>query len=110
MNTENFGELIQHDDDADTRLEADQYWFGNEIRDEAEPQQPAEDHERADKPSRNNEARTSKPPTISVNIAEALRRDDGSAPGTTSPSSVAVRTAMVVVVLTLSGRDVPISA
>jgi hypothetical protein len=62
------------------------------------------------KPRRSKEASVRTAPTKRANKAVALSRDDGSPLGTTSPSSAAVRIAMVVVVLTLSTREVPMTA
>ena len=71
MNAENLGDLIQNDDDADARLEANQNRLGDEIGNEAQPQ------ERSD---------TSINPTNSVSMAEAVNSDAGSPPGTTRPA------------------------
>ena len=61
-------------------------------------------------PNRRNDASTSMPPTNSPRVAKALMRDAGSPPGATWPRSTPVRMAIVVVVLTLSGREVPSAA
>ena len=49
-------------------------------------------------------------PTISPNVARACNSFMGSPSGTTEPSSAPTRIAMVVVVVTLSTRDVPSTA
>ena len=64
----------------------------------------------ATKPSRSSDATSSMPPTRTLSVAVAPNRVAGSALGATAPSSAAVRMAIVVVVLTLRGRDVPSSA
>ena len=46
-------------------------------------------------------------PTSKVSVADAVMRAAASPPGTTWPSAAADRMAIVVVVLTLSGREVP---
>ncbi len=48
MNAENFWDLVQYDDNADTRLKANQYWFGNKISDKAQPQQRSKNEEAPD--------------------------------------------------------------
>ena len=50
---------------------------------------------------------TSRMPTSTDSVAAAAIRLAGSPPGADRPSCAAVRMAMVVVVLTLRGRDVP---
>ena len=88
--------LIQHDDESDPRLESDQHRLGDEVGDEAEPQdrrQPRAWRRRATSASR-----------------DAVSSDAGSPPGATSPRAAAARMASVVVVLTLSGREVPSTA
>ena len=50
------------------------------------------------------------PPTITLSVAVARIRVAGSPSGAISPSRAPVRMAIVVVVLTLSGRDVPSTA
>ena len=62
------------------------------------------------KPSRSNEPSASRTPTSTDSVAAATIRAAGSPPGAERASCEAVRMAMVVVVLTLSGRDVPSSA
>ena len=62
------------------------------------------------KPSRRNEARARMAPTRSVKVAEALNSAAGLPLGTTWLSCAAAKMAMVVVVLTLSGREVPNTA
>ena len=64
----------------------------------------------ATKPSRSTDAATSMAPMSTASVAPAAIRAPGSPPGTARPSSAAARIAIVVVVLTLSGRDVPSSA
>ena len=64
----------------------------------------------ATKPSRSSEASRRMAPTRKVSVAEALIKDAGSPSGATWPSWAAARMASVVVVLTLSGRDVPTTA
>ena len=49
-------------------------------------------------------------PTSTESVAATPIRLAASPPGAARPSSAAVRMAMVVVVLTLSGREVPSSA
>ncbi len=61
----------------------------------------------ATKPSRSSEAATRMAPTMSVSVAVATTIWPMPAPGATAPSSAPVRMAIVVVVLTDSGRDVP---
>jgi hypothetical protein len=67
------------------RLEADQHRFRNEVRDEAQPQEP--------KPRM--------APTRRVSVAEAFIKGAGSPAVTIWPSSAATRMSNVVVVLTL---------
>ena len=64
----------------------------------------------ATEPSRRSEASRRVAPTNNVNVTEALSRGAGSPLGTTSPSSAPTRIASVVVVLTLSAREVPSKA
>ena len=64
----------------------------------------------ATKPSRRSEANTSIAPTNIAKVAPAIANSAAPPLGTASPSSAAARMASVVVVLTLSGRDVPSSA
>ena len=64
----------------------------------------------ATKPSRKTDAKISMTPTIRVRSAVASSTAAARPPGTTSPSSAPVRIASVVVVLTLSGREVPSTA
>ena len=62
------------------------------------------------KPNRRSEASRRMAPTRRVSVAEALINDAGSPAVANWPSWAAARMASVVVVLMLSGRDVPISA
>ena len=62
------------------------------------------------KPNRRSEARSRIAPTRRVSVAEVFINDAGSPAETTWASWAAARMASVVVVLTLSGRDVPSSA
>jgi hypothetical protein len=64
----------------------------------------------ATNPNRNADASVSRMPTSSVNVTAACRSAAGSPFGTTCASSVPVRIAIVVVVLTLSTREVPSTA
>jgi len=64
----------------------------------------------ATKPSLSTDAATSITPVRTASVALATIRAPESPPGTARPSSAATRIASVVVVLTLSGRDVPSSA
>ncbi len=64
----------------------------------------------ATKPSRRIAATTSTAPTSNVNVAHAAVSDAVSPPGATSPRAAAARIDSVVVVVTLSGRDVPSTA
>ncbi|MNC49296.1 hypothetical protein D3C75_984660 [compost metagenome] len=64
----------------------------------------------ATKPRRKAPANTRKTPTSTVRVAAAVASRAGSPAAPTSPSAVAVRMARVVVVLTLSGRELPSSA
>lgn len=64
----------------------------------------------ATKPSRRRDATSRMPPTRTLSVAVAPDRVAGSALGASSPSLAAVRMAIVVVVLTLRGRDVPSTA
>ena len=61
----------------------------------------------ATKPRRNSPASMSIAPTSRVRVAQAVIRAAGSPSGTTRCSWAATRIARVVVVLTLSGREVP---
>ncbi len=58
-------------------------------------------------PRRSTEARISMTPTRNASVAEAVNSAPASPLGTTSASWAPVRIARVVVVLTLSGREVP---
>ena len=62
------------------------------------------------KPNRRSEASRRIAPTRKVSVAEALIKDAGSPSGANWLSWAAARMASVVVVLTLSGRDVPTTA
>ena len=95
MHAEELGKLVQHDDQPDAGLEAGKHRRGDEVREEAEPEDP-----------RQNE----NAPTSAVRVAVAVRRRPGSPSGTESPSCVPVRIASVVVELTLSTREEPRSA
>ena len=64
----------------------------------------------ATNPSRSTLAATSISPTSTASVAAASASSPASPPGTARPSAEPVRMAIVVVVLTLSGRDVPSSA
>ncbi len=61
----------------------------------------------ATNPRRSREAATRMAPTSKVSVADAVMRAAASPPGTAWPSAAADRMAIVVVVLTLSGREVP---
>ena len=61
-------------------------------------------------PRRSRDATKSAAPTSSVSVAEAVSRAAGLPSGTTCPNWAAVRIAKVVVVLTLSTREVPSTA
>ena len=61
----------------------------------------------ATKPRRSADAISSRTPTSTASVAEAVTSSAPPPPGATRPSSAAVRMASVVVVLTLSTRDVP---
>ena len=58
-------------------------------------------------PSRSTPASTRMRPTSRASVAEAATSDAASPAGATAPSAAAVSMASVVVVLTLSGREVP---
>ncbi len=92
MDTQKFRNLVQDDDEPDSRLEADQDRFGNEIGDEAQSQERRQ-HEGGSHQERQHGRRTQQGRRIPT-------RDDLAEP---LPS----RMAIVVVVLTLSGREVP---
>jgi hypothetical protein len=62
------------------------------------------------KPNRRSDASRRMAPTRRVSVAKALIKDAGSPAGATWPSWAAARMANVVVVLMLSGRDVPTTA
>ena len=64
----------------------------------------------ARKPTRKMDATTSRTPTIKARLAAARSRRAGSPLGTTRARSVPVRIAIVVVVLTLSTRELPSTA
>ncbi len=64
----------------------------------------------AKKPTRSTAARTSMTPTINVSVAAARSNKSGSPPGTTSARLAPVRIAIVVVVVTLSTRELPSAA
>ena len=64
----------------------------------------------ATNPKRRTAATTRKMPTSNASVAEALDRDPKSPPAPACPRAAAVRMASVVVVLTLSGREVPTTA
>ncbi|CAG4902349.1 hypothetical protein R69919_03066 [Paraburkholderia gardini] len=64
----------------------------------------------ARKPSRNTDASTRITPTINVSVAVAIISSAGLPSGAARPSAAATRMASVVVVLTPSGRDVPVNA
>ena len=64
----------------------------------------------ATKPSRSTAAATRNAPQTIASVALAAISAPASAPGAARPNSATVRIASVVVVLTLSARDVPSSA
>ncbi len=64
----------------------------------------------ARKPSRSTDASASMMPTISASVAAAVNSMAGSPFGTTTASSAPVKIAIVVVVVTLSTREVPSTA
>jgi hypothetical protein len=64
----------------------------------------------ATKPKRNTDASTSIAPTSIARVAPAASNAAVPPSGTASPNAAAASMAMVVVVLTLSGREVPSSA
>ena len=64
----------------------------------------------ARKPRRRTDASTSSTPTINASVAEARRSIAGSPSGTTNARLAPVRIAIVVVVLTLSTRELPSTA
>ena len=61
-------------------------------------------------PKRSTDARSSIPPTRHASVPVAAIRASSEPPGATWCKAAAVRMAMVEVVVTLSGRDVPITA
>ena len=89
-------DLVDHDDEPDPRLESDQHRLGDEVGDEAEPQERGQHEDDADQSS--------------VSVAEAVISAAGSPPGRPGRAPPPIRIAIVVVVLTLSGRDVPSTA
>ena len=64
----------------------------------------------ATKPSRSADASTSIAPTRIASVADAATRSAAAAFGAASPRAAADKIAIVVVVLTLSGREVPSTA
>ena len=64
----------------------------------------------ATNPSRSADASTSIAPTMIASVAAAATSSVAEAFGTASPRAAADRIAIVVVVLTLNGRDVPSTA
>ncbi len=64
----------------------------------------------ATKPSLSAEASTSIAPTTIASVADAATRSAAAALGAASPRAAADKIAIVVVVLTLSGREVPRTA
>ena len=90
-----FGNLVQHDDQPDAGLEADQHRFGDEVGDE---------------PSRSTEASNRDGAYQKGQRRRSTEESGGVAVGCDWPSSAPTRIAMVVVVLTLSGREVPSTA
>ena len=95
MDAEDLGQLIDDDHDADAGLESDQHRFGDEIGDESETQDGRQDQDRA---HHQRQKRSS------------LQQRGRIAAGHAMPSSVPTRIAIVVVVVTLIGRDVPSTA
>ena len=95
MDAQQLRELIHHDHEADAGLEAGEHRVGDEVGDESQAEEDAS-------PSRT--------PTRTDSVAAAAMSAAASPPGAARPSSAAVRIAIVVVVLTLSGRDVPSKA
>ena len=93
VEAEELRHLVEHDDDADARLEPDQHRLGDEVGDEAEPQ------DRTPRPG--------SPPRAASASPTARRSAAGSPAGTAPARSAPVRMASVVVVLTLSTLDVP---
>ena len=96
VDAEDLRDLVDDDHEADARLESDQDRIGDEVRDEAEPQQ--------------GRARAIAADDDAERRGRARIRAAGSASGATSPSGAPGEIAIVVVVLTLSGRDVPSTA
>ena len=93
VDAEQLRELVEHDHEPDPRLEADEHRLGDEVGDEAEPQQRGQ-------PRGGRRPAASASPTAASSAAR-------SPPGTTCASRVPARIAIVVVVLTLSTREVP---
>ena len=95
MDAQQLRNLVQHNDDRDPRFEADQHRFRNEVGDEAQPQERSQQENGTHQESQR---------------CRSSHKDAGSPSGANWLSWAAARMANVVVVLTLSGRDVPTTA
>ena len=95
MDAQQLGNLVQHNDDRDPRFEADQHRFRNEVGDEAQPQERSQQENSTHQESQR---------------CRSSHQGPGSPSGANWLSWAAARMANVVVVLTLSGRDVPTTA
>ncbi len=96
MKAQKLRDLVEDDDHADSRFEADEHRLGNEVRDETEPEEPGHDQDRPDEQGQGGRS------------AQSCAAE--SPAGTASPSAAAVRIAIVVVELTERTRDVPSAA
>ena len=96
VNAEQLWQLVDDDDDADARFEPGEHRFGDEVGDEPEPGRGRQ--------------RENQTPTSIASVADAAISSPADPPGAAWPSAAALRIAIVVVVLTLSGRDVPSAA
>ena len=94
MEAKQLWDLIHHNDQSNASLETCQHRFQMKL---------------AIKPRRRTDARRSIAPTSKARVALATINSPAPPFGATFPNSAAVRIAMVVVVLTLSGLDVPSS-
>ena len=95
VNAKQFRNLIHHDDQTDGGFEPGQHRLGDEVGDEAKTKRACQQEQA---------------PTSIASVAAAGINSAPDPFGAATPSAVALRIAIVVVVLTLSGRDVPSAA
>ena len=78
MDAQQLRDLVQHDDEPDPRLEADQHRFGDEVGDEAQPQERSQHEDGSHQQrQRRRSAHQGRRIAIRGDLAELGRRQDG---------------------------------